>query len=58
MKMNVTVCSRCEGSHSDLELKEFQIPVEDDDYLLFNYWAMCPTAGEPILILVEEPTVS
>lgn len=60
----VTHCARCGEDHpkGSLTYKRFQRPVVDEDGTIWNYWATCPTNGDPILgrttpdQLPEKPT--
>jgi len=54
MKTNIIGCARCGEDHKELEMKELTNPI---DIVGINgneigYWAMCPTLGEPILVMV------
>lgn len=45
-------CARCGGEHT-VVFKGFSKPIlGDDDEVLFTHFALCPTNGEPILMLV------
>ena len=55
IKTNIGSCARCGYDHADLEFKKFeQNPIEDSDGTVWNYWALCPVTGEPILLKVIE----
>jgi hypothetical protein len=42
-------CARCHGEgHERLEFRKLGYPVVAGD-LELNYWATCPTTGEPLL---------
>lgn len=47
-------CARCGRDHSQLQFIELLIPQDE-----FQYWAMCPITGEPILMQVipDFPTI-
>lgn len=48
-------CARCGADHTDLEFKQFIIePIQDSDGTVWNYWALCPTCDEPILLKVKD----
>lgn len=42
-------CARCGNDHEAIEFKRFEIPIKDDDGL-WEYWALCPVSGDPILL--------
>jgi len=42
-------CDRCGGDHERLEWKRFAYNDIDG----FQYWALCPTNGDPVLLRVE-----
>lgn len=45
-------CARCLGDgHPGLEFKPLTHPVEIGDEVRYTHWALCPTNGEPILML-------
>lgn len=41
-------CARCGGQHQDLEVRPFS-GTQPPEY---NAWMLCPTTGEPILVLL------
>ena len=47
MKVNVKKCARCAEDHDELEFKEL-INAADE----WNWWAMCPSFTQPILMKV------
>lgn len=48
-------CARCNEDHERLEFSKFiQNPIEDSDGTIWNYWALCPTNSEPVLLKVIE----
>jgi hypothetical protein len=51
-KVNVKGCARCGKDHEGLEFMRLRRPAKD-----FQWWAPCPTFGEPILMrsTKEEP---
>lgn len=48
----ISKCARCGEDHLYLEFQLFQNPVEDSDGTIWNYWGMCPTTKEPILMKI------
>ena len=48
-KTKVENCARCGGNHAEIVFKKFTHPPER-----YTYWAICPTNGEPILMLVVD----
>lgn len=44
-------CARCNGDH-EIQWQWLTRPVEDSDGSLWEYWAPCPTNGQPILMRV------
>jgi len=45
MIMTIQQCARCGGSHPDLNFQPFSSPNPT-----YDYWAVCPTTQEPILL--------
>jgi hypothetical protein len=45
MTIDVKHCSRCGGDHAQLVFKKLTRPAAT-----FQFWAMCPYLGEPILM--------
>jgi hypothetical protein len=56
MKTTIIHCARCGENHEHLEIKKLTIPIElpDSNGHNINYWAMCPTLNEPIMVEVIE----
>lgn len=49
-------CGRCDGFHENLKFFKFtSYPIEDKDGARWDYWAICPATGDPILMR-EIPT--
>lgn len=46
-------CARCAGTHEHLTFRKFCNPIPLEDEAHITHWAMCPAAGEPILMRVE-----
>ena len=47
-------CARCGEDHINIEAKKFTQPVLEDapsEKALYTHWALCPTNGEPILVV-------
>lgn len=43
-------CSRCGGEHADLEFRQLQQAIQLGELgPTWDFWAACPTNGEPIL---------
>jgi len=40
-------CARCGSNHQQLVFNKLFRPAED-----FDYWALCPTTGEPVIMKV------
>lgn len=54
MKVKISNCARCGGTHEDLEFAELSRPMVEAKH---THWAMCPTVNEPIMLrIVEEHT--
>lgn len=51
--INLCQCCRCGGPHEGLRLKKLSRP-SSIGILVFTHWAMCPIAGEPILVAFAE----
>lgn len=57
---HITGCARCGGSHEGIVARRMArpfAPAEAFDpqrgQLTWTHWALCPTNGDPILIMVE-----
>ncbi len=51
--MNVSNCARCGKDHDNLEFDKLTAPIASDDGSEpWNYWAICPISGEPVLMRV------
>lgn len=49
---SITGCARCDGDgHADVAWRPLAHPVVDSDGTEWTHWALCPTNGEPILML-------
>ncbi len=42
-------CARCGGDHQDMVFEKLTRPIYSRGVLAANYWAPCPSNGEPIL---------
>jgi hypothetical protein len=42
-------CARCDGEGHELAFARFERPIEAGEHT-FEWWALCPTTGEPILM--------
>ena len=49
-KIAIRRCARCGKNHDALEFQRFRRPPASG----FEWWALCPTNGEPILMIVME----
>jgi hypothetical protein len=50
--ISIGCCARCDKKHENLAAKPFTRPIKDDaGQPLATHFAMCPTTGEPILLL-------
>lgn len=51
---HVTDCARCGEDHHELAARPLTRPHAPPEAspLAWNYWATCPTNGEPILMIV------
>lgn len=48
-------CARCGKDHENLSFRRFALyPVEISDKEVMDYWAPCPTNGDPILLSRDE----
>lgn len=58
--LSIVGCARCHGDgHADLRFESLDHPVEagmdkEGDLIVFEWWAPCPTNGQPILLAVKE----
>lgn len=48
-------CARCHGDHVSLTFSPLTYPVEDDDGTIWDFWTLCPTNHEPILLRTQKP---
>jgi hypothetical protein len=57
--VNVSECSRCGGDHIGVIVKVMAIPhaPKNANDQVWNYWAPCPTNGDPMLFQVEPEVV-
>lgn len=54
MKIDIKSCARCGGDHLQLEHKAFKRPISPPEiFWAWEYWATCPTNGDPILMSVS-----
>jgi hypothetical protein len=45
-------CARCHGEHEDeIEFLPLDHPVVEDGKTVATHWALCPTNGQPILMI-------
>lgn len=51
--ITLEVCRRCDGRHEGLPFRRFDPAVLVTTAVLITDWALCPTTGEPILLVVE-----
>ncbi len=49
---SVNCCARCGGNHADLVFRKMAKASDE-----WTHWTMCPTANEPIMLLVEQKSV-
>lgn len=51
---NIRNCPRCGGEHHELVANKMQIPFAPPEAggLAWTHWAVCPTNGDPILVMV------
>lgn len=62
MTVDLEGCTRCGGVHAALRFGKFTHPVELCSPLrpragvVYEWWALCPTTGEPILMTVRGAT--
>lgn len=54
ISVDVKQCARCFTDHEVLKFTSFINPISDSDDTIWNYWALCPTTGEPILLRTKE----
>lgn len=53
--VDVYNCARCEKNHKQLNFKRFsKNPIFDSDMTLWDYWTLCPTTNDPILLKTQE----
>lgn len=48
----IRVCARCGGSHDSVEFHALTQPLIVGEWV-GDYWAMCPSRGEPIIASVK-----
>lgn len=48
-------CARCGQDHSGFIFQKFQNPIADADGTVWDWWGLCPTTGEPVLLKYELP---
>lgn len=50
-------CARCAGVHGEMEFRELTRPFSPPETvpLRWTHWSLCPTNGEPILLMVNSP---
>ena len=49
-------CARCDETHHSLEFTKFsKYPIVENDGTIYDYWCLCPTTEEPILLRVMTP---
>ena len=53
-KIDIQHCARCEGNHADLEFTRLRLPVKAGACVMYEYWAPCPTTGEPIMLALSD----
>jgi hypothetical protein len=51
--LNVENCARCTGSHNNLPIIAFRIPMKKSSYTDWDYYMVCPTTTEPIVLNLE-----
>ena len=53
LTFDVSNCARCCQDHDKMLFKRFLgVPFEEDGYI-YNYWGLCPTLGEPVILRLE-----
>lgn len=56
LKVNVKKCARCEMDHDQLEFTPLTRPMVVEFHgtsVSYQWWAWCPTNGEPIVMYTE-----
>lgn len=49
-RSDIFQCARCGEDHQQLSFRKFiKSPVVDEDGTVWDYWAVCPTTGDPVL---------
>jgi hypothetical protein len=48
----IEYCARCGGNHVGLRFKRILNPIEDCDQIVWNWFAICPATGDPILLRI------
>lgn len=46
-------CARCGQTHKEILFNTFDIPLEDSDGLVWQWWGMCPVSRDPIIMRKE-----
>ena len=46
-------CARCGGDHEAISYEKLHNPITDGDGTVWDWWAACPTNGQPILMREE-----
>lgn len=54
-KWSVTGCARCGANHTKLRFKQAKNPIIDEDGTTWEWWALCPNTGDPVLLRILEP---
>lgn len=59
LTIDISHCARCDEDHNALEFNRFKkYPFEESNGTFYDYWALCPTLQEPILLTVTEGNLS
>lgn len=55
---DVRGCARCGGDHAEISARRLQRPFQPPEAggLSWTHWAPCPDNGEPILLIVDQPS--
>lgn len=54
-KWSVTGCARCGANHTKLRFKQAKNPIIGEDGTTWEWWALCPNTGDPVLLRILEP---
>jgi hypothetical protein len=54
-KSTIYHCARCGETHKKLRFKQAVNPIISEDGTTWEWWALCPNTGDPVLMRIVEP---